>query len=337
MNQKPQSPKKLRHKKPPSPKNILNSLLLIFLLSTVIVSTSPQLVPTSTVQFFLGLLGISSFIFPIAVMYFLGASWKSGLLGIATFVASLIGFTRISEQDQRNEAEQRAAFTAATQAAIPTITPTPTATATRTPTLTNTATATATATATSTATATPTITPTPTVTLPPELYTATAAALNATSTRMSKILTATAQQESYAFSATATQEAYKYSTTATRAAYNSNATATRAWRATQEWLYGTATPPVTPTAIPEPTATALPIPTATELPTATPEPAPVAPVAPEAPSTSSGGDAGGPVKMSRRNICHAPGTRWYNETVNFTSYNSVDDCLAAGGRLPRNP
>ena len=62
------------------------------------------------------------------------------------------------------------------------------------------------------------------------------------------------------------------------------------------------------------------------------------PVPPEvAPSTSSGGDAGGLVKMSRRNICHAPGTRWYNETVNFTSYNSVDDCLAAGGRLPRNP
>ena len=267
-------------------------------------------------------------------MYSLGASWKSGLLAIATFVASLIGFTRITEQDQRNEADQRAAFTAATQAAIPTITPTPTATATRTPTLTNTAMATATATATSTATPTPTITPTPTATLPAELYTATAAAFNATSTRLIQILTATAQQEAYAFSATATREAYEYSTTATRAAYNSNATATRAWRATQEWLYGTATPPVTPTAIPEPTATALPIPTATELPTATAEPAPVAPVAP---STSSGGDAGGPVKMSRRNICHAPGTRWYNETVNFTSYNSVDDCLAAGGRLPRNP
>ena len=334
MNQKPQSPKKLRHKKPPSPKNILNSLLLIFLLSTVIVSTSPKLVPTSKVGLFLGLLSISSLILPLAVMYSLGASWKSGLLAIATFVASLIGFTRITEQDQRNEADQRAAFTAATQAAIPTITPTPTATATRTPTLTNTATATATATATSTATPTPTITPTPTATLPAELYTATAAAFNATSTRLIQILTATAQQEAYAFSATATREAYEYSTTATRAAYNSNATATRAWRATQEWLYGTATPPVTPTAIPEPTATALPIPTATELPTATAEPAPVAPVAP---STSSGGDAGGPVKMSRRNICHAPGTRWYNETVNFTSYNSVDDCLAAGGRLPKNP
>jgi len=215
----------------------------------------------------------------------------------------------------------------------------PTATATRTssptattaPTRTPLPSATATATATSTATPTPTITPTPTVTLPPELYTATAAAFNATSTRLHQILTATAQQEAYAFSATATREAYMYSTTATRAAYNSNATATRAWLATQEWLYGTATPPVPPTAIPKPTATAPPIPTATEVPVATPQPAPVAPVAP---STGSGGDASGPVKLSGSGICHQPGTQYYDRTKTYTPYNTLEDCLKVG-RLPK--
>ena len=209
----------------------------------------------------------------------------------------------------------------------------PTATATRTssptattaPTRTPVPSATATATMTNTATRTPTITPTPTFTLPPELYTATEAAFNATSTGLYQILTGTAKAEAYA-----------YSTTATREAYILNATATRAWRATQEWLYGTATPPIPPTAIPAPTAippTALPIPTATEIPAATPEPAPVAPVAP---STGSGGAASGPVKMSRRNICHAPGqSQWYDSTVNFTPYNTLEECLAAGGRLPK--
>ena len=164
----------------------------------------------------------------------------------------------------------------------------PTATATRTssptatkaPTRTRVPSATATATMTNTATSTPTITPTPTFTLPPELYTATEAAFNATSTRLYQILTGTAKAEAYTYSTTATREAYEYSTTATREAYILNATATRAWRATQEWQYGTATPPIPPTAIPTPTAippTALPIPTATEIPIATPEPAPAVP------------------------------------------------------------
>ena len=42
-----------------------------------------------------------------------------------------------------------------------------------------------------------------------------------------------------------------------------------------------------------------------------------------------------PVKMSKSKICHAPGTQYYDRTKNFTPYNSMDDCLAVGGRLPK--
>ncbi len=42
----------------------------------------------------------------------------------------------------------------------------------------------------------------------------------------------------------------------------------------------------------------------------------------------------GVVKMSTTGICHAPGTTYYDRTTNFTPYNSIADCLAAGGRLP---
>jgi len=43
----------------------------------------------------------------------------------------------------------------------------------------------------------------------------------------------------------------------------------------------------------------------------------------------------GVVKMSSTGICHAPGTTYYEKTTNFTSYGSVDECIAAGGRLPK--
>ena len=88
----------------------------------------------------------------------------------------------------------------------------------------------------------------------------------------------------------------------------------------------------TPTALPVPTATALPVPTATVEPSPTPVPVQVAPVAP---SAGSGGGSNLPVKKSRRDICHAPGTRWYDETVNYTSYNTLQECLDSGGRMPR--
>lgn len=40
------------------------------------------------------------------------------------------------------------------------------------------------------------------------------------------------------------------------------------------------------------------------------------------------------VKKSNSNICHAPGTTYYDRTTNYTAYDSIDDCLASGGRLP---
>ncbi len=41
------------------------------------------------------------------------------------------------------------------------------------------------------------------------------------------------------------------------------------------------------------------------------------------------------VKKSRTGICHAPGTTYYNKTQNYTPYNSLDECLKSGGRLPK--
>lgn len=48
-------------------------------------------------------------------------------------------------------------------------------------------------------------------------------------------------------------------------------------------------------------------------------------------STISGA---GVVKKSTNDICHTPGTKYYDKTKNFTPYNTVDECLASGGRLP---
>ena len=71
-------------------------------------------------------------------------------------------------------------------------------------------------------------------------------------------------------------------------------------------------------------------PPAVEVPAAVSEPVAIATVAP-----STGSDTSSPVKMSNSKICHAPGTQYYDRTKNFTPYNTVDDCLAAGGRLPK--
>ena len=42
-----------------------------------------------------------------------------------------------------------------------------------------------------------------------------------------------------------------------------------------------------------------------------------------------------PVKMSSTGICHAPGTNYYEQTKKYTSFQTLDACLKAGGRLPR--
>lgn len=44
---------------------------------------------------------------------------------------------------------------------------------------------------------------------------------------------------------------------------------------------------------------------------------------------------GKPVKMSNSGICHAPNTTYYEQTKNFTPYKSLDECLKAGGRMPK--
>ncbi len=52
-------------------------------------------------------------------------------------------------------------------------------------------------------------------------------------------------------------------------------------------------------------------------------------------SQSNNATSAGVVKKSNSGICHAPGTTYYDQTKNFTPYNSTDECLASGGRLPK--
>ncbi|QWE15360.1 hypothetical protein [Polynucleobacter sp. AP-Sving-400A-A2] len=42
-----------------------------------------------------------------------------------------------------------------------------------------------------------------------------------------------------------------------------------------------------------------------------------------------------PVKMSKSGICHAPNSTYYNQTKHFTTYKTLDECLKAGGKLPK--
>lgn len=41
------------------------------------------------------------------------------------------------------------------------------------------------------------------------------------------------------------------------------------------------------------------------------------------------------VKKSSTGICHAPGTIYYEKTKDYVSYDSIDECIASGGRLPK--
>lgn len=42
-----------------------------------------------------------------------------------------------------------------------------------------------------------------------------------------------------------------------------------------------------------------------------------------------------PVKMSVSSICHPPGSTYYEQTKKFTPFKTLQDCLKAGGRLPK--
>ena len=46
------------------------------------------------------------------------------------------------------------------------------------------------------------------------------------------------------------------------------------------------------------------------------------------------GPTDGPVKKSRNDVCHAPGSSTYQSVKYFTSYDSLEACLASGGCLP---
>ena len=52
-------------------------------------------------------------------------------------------------------------------------------------------------------------------------------------------------------------------------------------------------------------------------------------------ATSTFGYSAYPVKMSKSGICHAPGSTYYAQTKNFTAYKTLDDCIKAGGRMPK--
>ncbi len=42
-----------------------------------------------------------------------------------------------------------------------------------------------------------------------------------------------------------------------------------------------------------------------------------------------------PVKMSNSGICHTPGSTYYEQTKNFTPFKTLQECLSAGGRMPK--
>ncbi len=47
-------------------------------------------------------------------------------------------------------------------------------------------------------------------------------------------------------------------------------------------------------------------------------------------------DSSGVVKLSTTGICHQPGDPYYDKTINYTPYATLQQCLDAGGRLPKN-
>ena len=42
-----------------------------------------------------------------------------------------------------------------------------------------------------------------------------------------------------------------------------------------------------------------------------------------------------PVKKSRTGICHEYGSKYYEQTKHFEVFQSLDECVESGGRLPK--
>jgi|APGre2960657373_1045057.scaffolds.fasta_scaffold17569_1 hypothetical protein len=55
--------------------------------------------------------------------------------------------------------------------------------------------------------------------------------------------------------------------------------------------------------------------------------------APASPSSPSANQS--IVKMSKTRICHDKNSSYYSRTIHFTAFNTLGECLAAGGRLPK--
>jgi len=42
-----------------------------------------------------------------------------------------------------------------------------------------------------------------------------------------------------------------------------------------------------------------------------------------------------PVKKSKSGICHDRSSRWYKRTKDFIPFDTLEECLESGGRLPK--
>ena len=43
-----------------------------------------------------------------------------------------------------------------------------------------------------------------------------------------------------------------------------------------------------------------------------------------------------PVKKSKTGICHEYGSKYYEQTKHFEAFQSIDECIDSGGRLPKS-
>jgi hypothetical protein len=41
------------------------------------------------------------------------------------------------------------------------------------------------------------------------------------------------------------------------------------------------------------------------------------------------------VKKSNSGICHDSSSQWYSQTIHYTAFGSLQECLNSGGRLPK--
>ena len=42
-----------------------------------------------------------------------------------------------------------------------------------------------------------------------------------------------------------------------------------------------------------------------------------------------------PVKKSKTGICHKNGSKYYEQTKHYEVFQSIDECINSGGRLPK--